>query len=131
METLYLIECDYGVLGRNFLETSVENFPSRDALICDLASGQIEDAVRILEVIPDEGTCRDITLDIAETMLHLVFRHRAGVCDGAWAIAAMASSDFDRDINESREFHTSIQDALAQYADELSRPAPARMEASR
>ena len=62
--TLYFVECDFGKLGRAFIETSRDS-NSRTSIVSDIASSQIENVVRVLEVIEDEGTCHDVTEDIA------------------------------------------------------------------
>lgn len=67
---LYFIEVDYGRLGRAFIECD-RNKNSRRQVIENIASGDIENVVRVLEVIEDEGTCRDVTEDIAREVLDL------------------------------------------------------------
>lgn len=64
MQTLYFVECDFGKSGRAFVETDPEK-NSRANVIDDIVDGQVEDVLRVLQVIPEEGTCRDVTEDIA------------------------------------------------------------------
>jgi hypothetical protein len=60
---LYLVEADYGSLGRAFVETDRDK-NSWASVIVDIATGQYQ-PVRVLEVVEDEGTCRDVTEDMA------------------------------------------------------------------
>jgi len=41
----------------------------RRTTVADIASGEIEDVVQILELNPVEGTCRDVTEDIARDVM--------------------------------------------------------------
>lgn len=68
---IYFIECDYGKLGRVFIETPLER-NSLAGVVDDIHTGEHCDVVRVLEVIPDEGTCRDVTEDVAWRVYHLV-----------------------------------------------------------
>ncbi|MDB5584853.1 MAG: hypothetical protein JWR80_10029 [Bradyrhizobium sp.] len=68
----------------------------RLATIGDIADGQIEDLVQVLECNPVEGTCRDVTEDIARSVMHL------------WASQGEPLRDWQR---EFIELHISIQAA--------------------
>lgn len=61
---LYFVEADFGRLGRAFVETDRDK-NSRQQVIQDIADCQIESPIKVLEVFEDEGTCRDVTEDIA------------------------------------------------------------------
>lgn len=41
----------------------------RKTTVADIASGEIEDMVQVLELNPVEGTCRDVTEDIAREVM--------------------------------------------------------------
>lgn len=41
----------------------------RKTTVADISSGEIEDVVQVLEVNPVEGTCRDVTEDIAREVM--------------------------------------------------------------
>ena len=63
-QELYFVECDFGKIGTAFIETD----PFKNSLagvVEDIATGQVEDVIRVLEVIPDEKSCRDVTEDVA------------------------------------------------------------------
>jgi hypothetical protein len=60
---LYFIECDFRS-SRAFVETARDS-NSRSQVISDIISGQHDKFVRILEIVEDEGTCRDVTEDLA------------------------------------------------------------------
>lgn len=59
---LYLIEASFGRLGRAFIETDRDS-NSRAHVIELIRSGEVN-ALKVIEVIEDEGTVRDITADI-------------------------------------------------------------------
>lgn len=59
---LYFVECDFRS-GRAFVETCRDS-NSRAQVIKDILDGQHDKIVRILEIIEDEGTCRDVLEDI-------------------------------------------------------------------
>ena len=61
---LYFVERSFGKHGNAFVETSRDS-NSRKQIISDIISGQTENVLRILEVFEDEGTCRDVTEDVA------------------------------------------------------------------
>jgi hypothetical protein len=62
MNTIYLIEANFGRHGRAFIETDRDQ-NSRASVIELIRSGEV-DPVKVLEVNEDEGTCRDVTADI-------------------------------------------------------------------
>lgn len=64
MNTLYLVECDYGRYGKAFRETDRDT-NSRAAVIALICSEEIS-PVKVLEVCEDEGTCRDVTAELIE-----------------------------------------------------------------
>lgn len=66
-QTLYFVQCDYGRIGKAFVETDPDK-NSRLQVIADIFTGQIERPVQILECNPVEGTCRDVTEDIARDL---------------------------------------------------------------
>ncbi len=68
----------------------------RATTIKDIASGEIEDLVQVLECNPVEGTCRDVTSDIAR-----------GVMD-IWAIEGGELEDWQLDFIE---LHVSLSAA--------------------
>lgn len=59
MTTLYFIETQSSRLGRWFIECDRDS-NSRAQVIGLIRSGEV-DPVKVLEVIEDEGTCRDVT----------------------------------------------------------------------
>ena len=61
---LYFVEADFGRHGRAFVETDRDR-NSRRQVIADIAHGQLENVVQVLEIVEDEGSCRDVTEDIA------------------------------------------------------------------
>lgn len=62
---LYFIECSFGKRSRAFLECDRDR-SSRRQVVDDIVSGEVENVLTVLEVFQDEGSCRDITSDIAE-----------------------------------------------------------------
>lgn len=67
---LYFVEADYGKLGTAFVETD-RTTNSRVSVVRGIVSGEWS-AVRVLEVSEDEGTCRDVTEDMAREVLELL-----------------------------------------------------------
>lgn len=64
--SLFIVMRDF---GRHGLESVSEPDMTRDSLIADIATGQIEQPiVYIIECNPREGWSRDITADIAEAV---------------------------------------------------------------
>ena len=61
---LYLIEADFGRIGRAFIETDRDR-NSRTHAISLIRSGEVK-PIKVLEVCEDEGTVRDVTADILE-----------------------------------------------------------------
>jgi hypothetical protein len=61
------VKCSFGKAGHAWIERNV-NDTSRSTLINDLIGGQIENPLQILEVDPAEGTCRDVTEDVAKAL---------------------------------------------------------------
>ena len=61
---LYFVEADFGRHGRAFVETDRDS-NSRKQVVTDIAQGQLENVIQVLEIVEDEGSCRDVTEDIA------------------------------------------------------------------
>lgn len=59
MNTLYLIEGDFGSHGKAFIETDRDK-NSRAHVIGLIRSGEVK-LIKVLEIVEDEGTCRDVT----------------------------------------------------------------------
>jgi hypothetical protein len=66
---LFFVECDFGELGKQFIECD-RNRSSFNQVVIDIIDGQIEDVIRVLEVYEDEGTCRDVTEDVARAVFN-------------------------------------------------------------
>lgn len=61
---LYLIEASFGRKGRAFIETDRDS-NSRAHVIELIRSGEVT-PVKIIEIVEDEGTCRDVTEEIEQ-----------------------------------------------------------------
>lgn len=59
---LYLAECSYGKLGREFQATD-RDANSRAEIIKQIRNGSI-DVVKVLEIDENEGTCKDVTAEL-------------------------------------------------------------------
>jgi hypothetical protein len=72
---LYFVEVDYGRSSRVFMETNRDT-NSRQSVVQDIADGQYDrgKVIRVLEIFEDEGTCRDVTEDIANEVTQLIYR---------------------------------------------------------
>ena len=75
---LYFVEADFGRHGRAFVETDRDK-NSRAQVIADIAQGQIENVIQVLEIVEDEGSCRDVTEDIACDVRDLLGKENNGV----------------------------------------------------
>ena len=75
---LYFVEADFGRHGRAFVETDRDK-NSRQQVIEDIAKGQLEDVIQVLEIVEDEGSCRDVTEDIASDVLDFLGKENNGV----------------------------------------------------
>src|SRR6202000_405123 len=62
-QTLYFVECDFGRIGRSFVEIDRDR-NSRKSVIEDIGSGEYRDVLTVLEMNPVEGRCRDVTDEI-------------------------------------------------------------------
>lgn len=62
---LYIILRDFGKLG---FESVSDPEATRASIIDDIASGQIDRVVSVIEVFADEGHSRDVTDDIREAV---------------------------------------------------------------
>ena len=63
-DTIYLVEDDYGKLGRCWRETG-EDRTGRMAVVEDLLKGEFNDPVRVVAFNPREGWSRDVSREIA------------------------------------------------------------------
>ena len=100
MEALYLVDCDYGKkLGSAIRETTTSPAEPFAMVVTDLADGQYTNPTRILEVIPSEGTCRDISEDVAKSLYY----SGSSMSDDAWRFCARYISHLDADINETSD----------------------------
>ncbi len=61
MNSLYLIEANFGRLGRSFIETDRDT-NSRAFALNLIRTGEVN-PVKVLEINEDEGTVRDVTGD--------------------------------------------------------------------
>jgi hypothetical protein len=62
-QTLYFVECDFGRIGRAFVEIDRDR-NSREAIIEDIGAGEYRDILTVLEANPVTGSCRDVTDEI-------------------------------------------------------------------
>ena len=63
-DTVYLVEDDYGALGRSFRETDAAK-SDRETTVLDLLSGQFRDPVRVIAFNTREGWSRDVSYEMA------------------------------------------------------------------
>ena len=70
MTALHFIECDFGKFGTAFVERDPAEM-DRKTTLADFLSGQFDKPLRVLEVIPGEGSCRDVSEDIARSLAAL------------------------------------------------------------
>jgi hypothetical protein len=63
-DTVYLVEDDYGPIGRSFRETDASK-ADRETTLQDLLCGQYNDPVRIVAFNTSEGWSRDVSHEIA------------------------------------------------------------------
>jgi hypothetical protein len=75
---LYFVEADFGRHGRAFVETDRDK-NSRRQVIADIALGQLENVIQVLEIVEDEGSCRDVTEDIACEVRDFLGKENCGV----------------------------------------------------
>jgi hypothetical protein len=68
LKPLYFVECAFGK-DRSFVQRD-RNEMSFDQIVKDIINEQIEDVLKVLEVFEDEGTCRDVTEDVARAVLN-------------------------------------------------------------
>src|ERR1044071_8009060 len=75
LDPLYFVEVDYGRIGTAFVETD-RNTNTRASIVRDIVDGQYDrgEIIKILEVREDEGTCRDVTEDIANEVTQEIYR---------------------------------------------------------
>jgi hypothetical protein len=76
MNPLILVEADYGSIGRSFVETDRDK-NSWDQVIESIATGQYL-PVKVLEIYEDEGSCRDVTEDIARDVFEFFASNHEG-----------------------------------------------------
>jgi hypothetical protein len=67
LETIYLVEDDYGHLGRSFRETDATK-ADRETTLQDLLSGQYNDPVRVIAFNTREGWARDVSHELANEL---------------------------------------------------------------
>jgi hypothetical protein len=77
---LHFVECSFGKLGNAFVERDTADM-DRKATLADFVSGQFDKPLRVLEVIPDEGTARDVSEDFARSLAALRVPLTAAVID--------------------------------------------------
>jgi hypothetical protein len=77
---LYFVLADFGDAGHAFVETDIARNSLRQVIV-DIATGQIKSPIQILECNPSEGTCRDVTSDIAHEVYARLSDSGAG-CPG-------------------------------------------------
>lgn len=65
LATIYFVECDYGKIGRAFVQTDRDK-SSREQVITDILSGEYESVLTVLEVSETDGTVKNITSEIAD-----------------------------------------------------------------
>jgi hypothetical protein len=63
-DTVYLVEDDFGRIGRSFRETDATR-ADRETTLQDLYSGQFNDPVRVIAFNPREGWSRDVSHELA------------------------------------------------------------------
>jgi hypothetical protein len=66
--TVYLVEEDFGHLGRAYLETDAAE-ADRETIVRNFISGQYRNAIRIVAFNTAEGWSRDVSEDIANAVL--------------------------------------------------------------
>jgi len=66
--TVYLVEEDFGPLGRAFLETD-DAEADRETIVRNFISGQYDSALRVIAFNTVEGWSRDVSEDIANDIL--------------------------------------------------------------
>jgi hypothetical protein len=66
--TVYLVEEDFGHLGRAYLETDAAE-ADRQTIVRNFISGQYRNAVRVVAFNTAEGWSRDVSQDIANAVL--------------------------------------------------------------
>ena len=63
-DTVYLVEDDYGHIGRSFRETDVTK-SDRETTLQDLLSGQFNNPVRVIALNIREEWARDVSFELA------------------------------------------------------------------
>ena len=66
--TVYLVEEDFGHLGRAYLETDAAE-AHRETIVRNFISGQYRNAIRVVAFNTAEGWSRDVSEDIAHAVL--------------------------------------------------------------
>ena len=101
---LYFVEANFGKLGTAFVETDrLTN--SRANVINNIMSGEWN-VVRVLEVNEDEGTCRDVSEDLAREICDLVVDSADMPTGDAYEfcednLGCRHMADLEREVNES------------------------------
>lgn len=60
---LYFVETEHSGIGRWFIELDRDT-NSRDNVIRMIRSGEV--VIKVLEIVEDEGSCRDVTAELVE-----------------------------------------------------------------
>jgi hypothetical protein len=97
MNNLYLIEADFGRIGKAFIETD-RDLNSRAKVIDLIRSGEVR-PVKIIEICEDDGWVRDVTLDIMEE----VARQLADINPAAAELFTIDAIDHARDYRKQGE----------------------------
>lgn len=105
---LYFVEADFGRHGRAFVETDRDK-NSRNQVIEDIARGQLENVVHVLEIVEDEGSCRDVTEDIACAVRDFLSHQNNGVRGALrdWLDEWCGASTADQ-LNAAAGFHDEV-----------------------
>jgi len=70
-QTVYLVLCDFGPLGRAYYETDPER-ADLETTITDLISGQFDNPVRVVALNTADGWAKDVSEDIASEIMRRV-----------------------------------------------------------
>ena len=78
---LHFVLCDFGRLGRAFMETDA-NSAGRDDIVRNLLAGDYKRPVRIISFNVAEGWCRDVSTEIAADVASTAHREGHSLTDG-------------------------------------------------
>jgi hypothetical protein len=79
MAIMHIPLCDFGRLGQAFRETDPASC-GFDEVVNDIRTGQINVCLQVLAIDPDEGTCKDVSEDVARALLT---HHPESICRNA------------------------------------------------